>query len=163
MERHQQSTIELGRCRFRTVLFTLVKSKNLFFYFLDLSYPPLCSDVPCNDTVACPDETTCCKNVKGGWNCCPLPQAVCCEDFLHCCPHGKKCNLAAMTCDDPSGSIPWLEKKPSRPIGGQNKEKGKAAAANVSCDSSHFCPASSTCCKDVNAEWSCLELEVFRT
>ncbi|XP_049323811.1 granulin a isoform X5 [Astyanax mexicanus] len=113
------------------------------------------ADVPCNATFACEDETTCCKNDKGGWSCCPLPEAVCCEDFLHCCPHGKKCNLAAMTCDDPSGSIPWLEKKPSRPIGGQNKEKGKAAAANVSCDSSHFCPASSTCCKDVNAEWSC--------
>uniref|UniRef100_A0A3B1JDH6 Granulin a n=1 Tax=Astyanax mexicanus TaxID=7994 RepID=A0A3B1JDH6_ASTMX len=111
--------------------------------------------VPCNATFACEDESTCCKNDKGGWSCCPLPEAVCCEDFLHCCPHGKKCNLAAMTCDDPSGSIPWLEKKPSRPIGGQNKEKGKAAAANVSCDSSHFCPASSTCCKDVNAEWSC--------
>uniref|UniRef100_A0A8B9JF45 Granulin a n=1 Tax=Astyanax mexicanus TaxID=7994 RepID=A0A8B9JF45_ASTMX len=142
------------------------------------------SGVPCNATFACEDESTCCKNDKGGWSCCPLPEVtlwttfrqlldpihsiilqslkiqlkcsfIYLTYFLHCCPHGKKCNLAAMTCDDPSGSIPWLEKKPSRPIGGQNKEKGKAAAANVSCDSSHFCPASSTCCKDVNAEWSC--------
>ncbi|GAA6111389.1 granulin a isoform X1, partial [Tachysurus ichikawai] len=62
------------------------------------------SDVPCDDTVTCPDETTCCKTEEGGWACCPLPQAVCCEDFMHCCPHGTKCNLAAQKCDNSSGS-----------------------------------------------------------
>uniref|UniRef100_A0A671SA38 Granulins domain-containing protein n=1 Tax=Sinocyclocheilus anshuiensis TaxID=1608454 RepID=A0A671SA38_9TELE len=32
------------------------------------------SDVPCNDTAACPDGTTCCKTKEGGWACCPLPE-----------------------------------------------------------------------------------------
>ncbi|XP_072549727.1 granulin a isoform X2 [Salminus brasiliensis] len=116
------------------------------------------SDVPCNDTVGCPDGQTCCKDGQGDWECCPLAQAVCCEDLKHCCPHGKKCNLSAQTCDDPSESVPWLEKKPSRPIRGQKPEKkvkGQTTAANVSCDSSHSCPASSTCCKDGDAGWSC--------
>uniref|UniRef100_A0A673N7S4 Granulins domain-containing protein n=1 Tax=Sinocyclocheilus rhinocerous TaxID=307959 RepID=A0A673N7S4_9TELE len=34
------------------------------------------SDVPCNDTAACPDGTTCCKTKEGGWACCPLPQVI---------------------------------------------------------------------------------------
>uniref|UniRef100_A0A3B4DG06 Granulins domain-containing protein n=1 Tax=Pygocentrus nattereri TaxID=42514 RepID=A0A3B4DG06_PYGNA len=116
------------------------------------------ADVPCNDTAACPDGDTCCKNAQGDWKCCPLPEAVCCDDFVHCCPHGKKCNVAAGTCEDPSGSVPWLEKKPSLPIRGRkplDKVKGQNTAANVSCDSSHSCPPSSTCCKDVEADWSC--------
>ncbi|KAI4877940.1 hypothetical protein NFI96_012370 [Prochilodus magdalenae] len=116
------------------------------------------SDIPCDDTKACPDETTCCKNGQGGWGCCPLPQAVCCDDHEHCCPHGKKCNLAAQTCDDNLGSIPWLKKMPSRPITGKkplDKVKGQKTAANVSCDSSHSCPPNGTCCKDVDGHWSC--------
>uniref|UniRef100_A0A3Q3LAT3 Granulins domain-containing protein n=1 Tax=Labrus bergylta TaxID=56723 RepID=A0A3Q3LAT3_9LABR len=58
------------------------------------------NDVPCNSTASCPDGSTCCKTKEGGWACCPLPEAVCCEDFIHCCPKGKKCNVAAGTCDD---------------------------------------------------------------
>uniref|UniRef100_A0A3B4XZP2 Granulins domain-containing protein n=1 Tax=Seriola lalandi dorsalis TaxID=1841481 RepID=A0A3B4XZP2_SERLL len=30
--------------------------------------------IPCNDTVGCADETTCCKTKDGGWACCPLPE-----------------------------------------------------------------------------------------
>uniref|UniRef100_A0A8C2WGF4 Granulin a n=1 Tax=Cyclopterus lumpus TaxID=8103 RepID=A0A8C2WGF4_CYCLU len=41
----------------------------------------------------CADNTTCCKNAAGGWSCCPLPEAVCCVDLVHCCPKGKRCNL----------------------------------------------------------------------
>uniref|UniRef100_A0A3Q2D378 Granulins domain-containing protein n=1 Tax=Cyprinodon variegatus TaxID=28743 RepID=A0A3Q2D378_CYPVA len=50
-------------------------------------------NVTCDGTASCPDGTTCCKTKEGGWACCPLPEAVCCEDFIHCCPKGKKCNL----------------------------------------------------------------------
>uniref|UniRef100_A0A3B1JL26 Granulin a n=1 Tax=Astyanax mexicanus TaxID=7994 RepID=A0A3B1JL26_ASTMX len=117
--------------------------------------PALGSDVPCNDTVACPDETTCCKNVKGGWNCCPLPQAVCCDDFQHCCPHGKKCNVAAGTCEDPSGSVPWIKKVPSRPISGKKLPKVKAG---VPCNATFACEDESTCCKNDKGGWSCCPL-----
>ncbi|KAB5553606.1 hypothetical protein PHYPO_G00040500 [Pangasianodon hypophthalmus] len=111
------------------------------------------SDVPCDDTVACPDGTTCCKNEQGGWGCCPMPQAVCCEDFIHCCPHGKKCNLAAGSCDDPSGSVPWLKKEPSRPIGGQKLLETKVS--DVPCDDTVACPDGTTCCKNEQGGWGC--------
>ncbi|XP_056309545.1 granulin a isoform X2 [Danio aesculapii] len=107
------------------------------------------TDVPCNDTTACPDETTCCKTKDGGWACCPLPEAVCCEDFTHCCPHGKKCNIAAESCDDPSGSVPWVKKVPVHLRAGQ-RPSGK-----VNCNATHGCPESSTCCKNIAGEWGC--------
>nr|CDS30821.1 granulin [Hymenolepis microstoma] len=37
----------------------------------------------------CPDETTCCALESGKYACCPLPDAVCCEDHEHCCPNGN--------------------------------------------------------------------------
>ncbi|XP_053474226.1 granulin a [Ictalurus furcatus] len=114
------------------------------------------SDVPCDDTSACPDGTTCCKDEQGAWSCCPLPQAVCCEDFIHCCPHGKKCNLAAQTCEDPSGSVPWLKKEPSRPIGEQKVPETKVS--DVPCDDTSACPDGTTCCKDEQGAWSCCPL-----
>ncbi|XP_056100164.1 granulin a isoform X2 [Rhinichthys klamathensis goyatoka] len=111
------------------------------------------SDVPCNNTASCPDGTTCCKTKDGGWACCPLPEAVCCDDFIHCCPHGKTCNVAAESCDDPSGSSPWLEKVPTHP-----RVAGQRSTENVNCDSSHICPESNTCCKDVDGDWACCPL-----
>ncbi|XP_077068624.1 granulin a isoform X2 [Siphateles boraxobius] len=111
------------------------------------------SDVPCDDTASCPDGNTCCKTKEGGWACCPLPKAVCCDDFIHCCPHGKTCNVAAGSCEDPSGSSPWLEKVPTRP-----RVAGERSTENVNCDSSHICPESNTCCKNVNGDWACCPL-----
>ncbi|XDV13213.1 hypothetical protein PO909_001678 [Leuciscus waleckii] len=111
------------------------------------------SDVPCNDTASCQDGTTCCKTKDGGWACCPLPEAVCCDDFIHCCPHGTTCNVAAGSCDDPSGSSPWLEKMPTRP-----RVAGQRSTKNVNCDSSHICPESNTCCKNVDGDWACCPL-----
>ncbi|KAF5895109.1 granulins-like isoform X1, partial [Clarias magur] len=114
------------------------------------------SEVPCDDTVACPEGNTCCKDGKGGWGCCPLLQAVCCEDHIHCCSKGKKCNLAAETCEDPSGSVPWLRKEPSRPIGGQKVPENKGS--DVQCDDTMSCPDGSTCCKTEEGEWACCPL-----
>ncbi|XP_051243041.1 granulin a isoform X8 [Dicentrarchus labrax] len=108
-------------------------------------------DVPCNDTAACPDGTTCCKKQEGGFACCPLPEAVCCEDFLHCCPHGKKCNLAAQTCDDDTQSMPWFKKIPTIP-------RLDTQAGNVSCDSTSSCPDGTTCCKTTEGSWACCPL-----
>ncbi|KAJ8345434.1 hypothetical protein SKAU_G00296270 [Synaphobranchus kaupii] len=107
------------------------------------------TDVPCNDTVACEDGSTCCKDAKGDWACCPLPKAVCCEDHIHCCPNGSTCD--GDTCNHATGSVPWLEKVPAltrRP----NK------ARNVTCDSSHTCPDGNTCCKTAEGDWACCPL-----
>ncbi|XP_067238020.1 granulin a isoform X2 [Chanodichthys erythropterus] len=112
------------------------------------SYDALCAD----DTTYCPDRSTCCKTKEGGWACCPLPEAVCCDDFIHCCPHDTTCNVDAGSCDDPSGSTPWLEKVPARPRAVQRSTK------NVNCDSSHICPESNTCCKNIDGDWGCCPL-----
>ncbi|XP_036943926.1 granulin a [Acanthopagrus latus] len=108
-------------------------------------------NVLCDDTTACPDNTTCCKTAEGDWSCCPLPEAVCCEDFIHCCPHGKKCNLAAMTCDDETCSVPLVKKIPTIPRQG-------AQAGDVACDSNFSCPDGTTCCKNKKGGWACCPL-----
>ncbi|CAJ1076382.1 LOW QUALITY PROTEIN: progranulin-like [Xyrichtys novacula] len=109
------------------------------------------NDVACNSTAACPDGNTCCKTKEGGWACCPLPEAVCCADFIHCCPKGKKCNLAAETCEDESCSEPLVKKVPTIPL-------KSTLVGDVTCDSSHKCPDDSTCCKTETGEWACCPL-----
>ncbi|XP_058626826.1 granulin a isoform X1 [Onychostoma macrolepis] len=109
-------------------------------------------DVSCDGTTSCADGTTCCKTKEGGWACCPLPEAVCCDDFVHCCPHGTTCNVAAGSCDETSGSKPWFKKLPALPRAGQR------SPGNVNCDSSHVCPDSNTCCKNTDGDWGCCPL-----
>ncbi|VDN97463.1 unnamed protein product [Rodentolepis nana] len=53
----------------------------------------------CNDgQTVCPDDSTCCSLSDGTYGCCPLPNALCCEDKLHCCPNGYKCDVAHKRC-----------------------------------------------------------------
>ncbi|XP_055763448.1 progranulin-like isoform X2 [Salvelinus fontinalis] len=111
--------------------------------------------VPCNDSVACADGSTCCKSLDGEWVCCPLPKAVCCDDHLHCCPHGTICNLAESTCDDPSGSalVPILDKVPAFSYVSEEEP-----LPNSKCDESTSCPGQSTCCKTTTGNWACYPL-----
>ncbi|XP_062330269.1 granulin b isoform X1 [Osmerus eperlanus] len=108
--------------------------------------------VPCNESVACADGSTCCKALQGDWACCPLPKAVCCDDHLHCCPHDTICNLASSTCDDPDGNamLPWLAKVPAFPWA--------SATPDSKCDASTFCPGKATCCKTLAGGWACCPL-----
>ncbi|XP_019745510.1 granulin a [Hippocampus comes] len=105
--------------------------------------------VPCDDKSYCEDGTTCCKTAQGDWSCCPLPQAVCCSDLLHCCPQGHTCNLVAQTCDQEWRSVPWLEKEAA---GSRQQEQ------EVKCDDTHTCSDSSTCCKTQTGSWGCCPL-----
>ncbi|XP_062270247.1 granulin b [Platichthys flesus] len=107
--------------------------------------------VPCNDSVACADGNTCCQTPTGQWACCPLPEAVCCDDHMHCCPHGTVCNLEASTCDDPvtnTAVVPWLDHVPVFPIETDDSK----------CDKSTSCPGKSTCCKTATGDWACCPL-----
>ncbi|XP_076033800.1 progranulin-like [Oratosquilla oratoria] len=47
--------------------------------------------VICPDKSQCVPGSTCCKMGDGNYGCCPLPNAVCCKDGLHCCQNGTKC------------------------------------------------------------------------
>lgn len=46
----------------------------------------------------CHDGQTCCALQEGGYGCCPMPDAVCCEDKVHCCPKDTTCDVAAGAC-----------------------------------------------------------------
>ena len=43
----------------------------------------------------CPKESICCKLSSGPYGCCPLKNAVCCDDHKHCCPEGYTCDVEA--------------------------------------------------------------------
>uniref|UniRef100_A0A8C6SQE1 Granulin b n=1 Tax=Neogobius melanostomus TaxID=47308 RepID=A0A8C6SQE1_9GOBI len=104
--------------------------------------------VPCNGSVACADGNTCCESTTGSWACCPLAEAVCCKDHLHCCPHGTVCNLEASTCDDSTGSVVM-------PLVGKTPVEG---SDNTQCDKSKTCPGKETCCKTPTGAWGCCPL-----
>ncbi|XP_066538685.1 granulin b [Hoplias malabaricus] len=113
--------------------------------------PP--SNKQCDPTTTCPDGTTCCKMESGSWGCCPLPQAVCCEDHLHCCPHNTVCNVAAGTCDSVSeagvlSTVPWWSKTPAVTLPPENDR----------CDETTACPAGTTCCRQMSGAWACCPL-----
>ncbi|KAL2102042.1 hypothetical protein ACEWY4_003803 [Coilia grayii] len=119
-----------------------------------LTHPQVrAASVPCNDSVACPDGSTCCKIASGAWACCPLEEAVCCPDHIHCCPQGTVCNLRASTCDDsndPLTSVPWLKKTSVFPL--------ETRPTNTKCDESSSCPDDYTCCQKASGGWGCCPL-----
>ncbi|XP_063328488.1 granulin a [Pelmatolapia mariae] len=118
------------------------------------------NNVPCDDTTSCPDGNTCCKTKDGSWGCCPLPEAVCCDDHETCCPSGTTCDTATGSCNGPSGSTPMLKKLPAFLTGGrpaEEKKKGKEGN-NVPCDDTTSCPDGNTCCKTKDGSWGCCPL-----
>nr|XP_056720684.1 progranulin [Euleptes europaea] len=113
----------------------------------------LSGDVRCDDTMSCTDGQTCCRTKEGGWACCPLPQAICCEDHRHCCPSGYTCNLEAQTCE---------KQQPESPasVGVQlsvslNPSRAATSSHDVSCDAQHYCHDGQTCCLSSTGGWAC--------
>lgn len=43
-----------------------------------------------------------------------LSQASCCEDRVHCCPHGASCDLVHTRCISPTGTHSLLKKFPAQ-------------------------------------------------
>eukprot|EP00058_Branchiostoma_floridae_P015157 XP_002600645.1 hypothetical protein BRAFLDRAFT_102424 [Branchiostoma floridae] len=71
-------------------------------------------DIKCgSSTSTCGDTETCCKMATGQWGCCPMPKAVCCEDHLHCCPRGYKCDMPTSTCIRGNDILPMAKKRPA--------------------------------------------------
>ena len=91
--------------------------------------PSLSSDCP-NKITACPDDSSCCKMSTGGYNCCPLTNAVSCDNDEHCCPSHYTCSVKN-NCTDPSGQnhIPFYTRFPT---------------SNVT--NLHFCPDKTSRC-----------------
>ncbi|XP_069490386.1 progranulin isoform X2 [Ambystoma mexicanum] len=109
-------------------------------------------EVPCDESHFCKDGTTCCKTNTGSWSCCPLPQAVCCSDHIHCCPNGYTCNVEEGTCVMGSRSVSWHSKNPA------NIKNEVPLRGETSCDETSSCPKESTCCRLASSEWACCPL-----
>ena len=72
-------------------------------------------------------STCCCMRDFLGycltWACCPLDNAVCCDDHEHCCPHNLPvCDVTAGRClasagQGFDGSVPWTTKQPANKVG----------------------------------------------
>ncbi|KAI5628126.1 granulins precursor, partial [Silurus asotus] len=102
------------------------------------------SDVPCDDTVACPDGTTCCKDGKGGWGCCPFPEATCCEDGENCCPKGYVCRDQ------------WCEKSSGIKLdSGKRETLLPQDQKNIDCGEGFRCRDTETCCRMSESSWGC--------
>uniref|UniRef100_A0A5F9C723 Progranulin n=1 Tax=Oryctolagus cuniculus TaxID=9986 RepID=A0A5F9C723_RABIT len=99
----------------------------------------------------CPDSSTCCVMLDGSWGCCPMPEAVCCEDHIHCCPEGFKCHTEKGTCELGPRQVPWMEKVPA-PV---SVPEPPAWRSGVPCDHLASCPVFSTCCQLASGQWGC--------
>lgn len=87
--------------------------------------PPKPTPNVCDTATECPQGSTCCceREFFGycfTWACCPLDNAVCCDDQVHCCPHDLPvCDTAAGRCLQGEGaeraeeSSEWYTKTPA--------------------------------------------------
>ncbi|KAH9503247.1 hypothetical protein Btru_068554 [Bulinus truncatus] len=109
--------------------------------------------VTCNDGSQCPGASTCCQLASGQYGCCPLVQATCCSDHVHCCPNGYTCDLSAGTCVKGNDILAWSAKQPA-------ELPKKQSELNV--DSEIVCPGGeaqcsdgTTCCKLSSGNYGC--------
>ena len=102
------------------------------------------------DKVQCPDNETCCKLKSGEYGCCPSPDAVCCSDGEHCCPHGYTCDLSAEKC---------VKDKKVLALKTVLSKKSRSVVKKVVCpDGQSECPDGNTCCKLSSGQWGCCPL-----
>ncbi|KAM9655432.1 LOW QUALITY PROTEIN: progranulin [Morphnus guianensis] len=110
---------------------------------------PKARDVKCDEETSCPDGYTCCRLSSGAWGCCPLEEAICCPDHIHCCPQGHTCDPVTGRClQEGGGHLPWVQKTPAL-----------AREKDVQCDEETSCPDGNTCCRLSLGTWGCCPLE----
>ncbi|CAF1393526.1 unnamed protein product [Adineta steineri] len=111
--------------------------------------------VPCpGGSSSCPDGSTCCQLSSGEYGCCPLVDAVCCSDHLHCCPQGTTCDVEHSRCNKFVNvkDVPCPGGSSSCPDGStccqlQSGQYGCCPLADAVCCSDHLhcCPQGTTC------------------
>ncbi|KJE89663.1 grn protein [Capsaspora owczarzaki ATCC 30864] len=112
--------------------------------------------IECGDGITyCSSSQTCCLLSGGSYGCCPLPNATCCADHVHCCPNGYTCDTTLNTCklgDDADSTVPMMTKQPaiiSKPM---------IPEVAVVCPDNSQCSATQTCCKMSNGSYGCCPL-----
>ncbi|XP_069094008.1 progranulin isoform X18 [Pleurodeles waltl] len=105
-------------------------------------------DVQCDSTTYCNQGETCCRTASERWACCPLSQALCCSDHIHCCPNGYTCNLDEGTCVGGEDMVALFSKTPAY-------VKNIPGRSDIACDDTFSCPDDNTCCRTASGEWGC--------
>lgn len=90
----------------------------------------------------------------GSYGCCPLVNAVCCKDQLHCCPQGSKCNLDKGTCDNADTYVQFYNKIESKKKFSTSKEPTIQMSPLI-CPDKTTCDARATCCKQDADSFGC--------
>ena len=97
-----------------------------------------------NQKDECSDSSTCCPVSSGGYGCCPVKDAICCNDGSHCCPQGYSCNTETGTCSMGSSIVSMLERSNNL----RQKTIVSERVSSVVCpDNRSECPSGSTCCR----------------
>ncbi|CAH1788058.1 unnamed protein product, partial [Owenia fusiformis] len=113
----------------------------------------------------CPDGSTCCVMQSGHWGCCPMPEAQCCSDKLHCCPKGATCGSGGTCTRDGEtfkASRKSLAQQTQRKISRAQIDSEmvhnevQVMAENIVCPGgTSMCPDGSTCCKLSSGQYGC--------
>ncbi len=101
----------------------------------------------------CPDASTCCPGPDGKYGCCPISDAYCCSDMVHCCPKPYTCSdgkCVSGNSDHPLLQLvsPPLVKEPPPPVQGTECP-----------DHVMYCPGSDTCCRMEGGGYGCCQQE----
>ncbi|KAI6203222.1 Granulin [Aphelenchoides besseyi] len=120
----------------------------------------------CGDGSFCPSGTTCCDIGSGEYGCCPIPDAVCCSDKLHCCPQGMTCDTTHSMCTNGYIRQPFHQKmKTERQVGSDSWESNSIEDEEVEngseeCkDHKSRCPEHTTCCSAKGKTTGCCPME----
>ena len=60
------------------------------------------SSTLCGHGSTCQENESCCSVNSVLFACCSFSDGICCEDQIHCCPYGTKCDLENQNCSSPS-------------------------------------------------------------
>uniref|UniRef100_A0A224YU92 Granulin n=1 Tax=Rhipicephalus zambeziensis TaxID=60191 RepID=A0A224YU92_9ACAR len=112
---------------------------------------PRSNDVTCPDGHKCLSGQTCCPLSSTRYGCCPLPNAVCCDDDQHCCPEGYTCNAGSGTCELGDRSVPMVQKGPAF----VDAALIQAAIRNEICPDGNECDDDQTCCQLRSGSYGC--------
>ncbi|EFO19900.2 hypothetical protein LOAG_08594 [Loa loa] len=96
----------------------------------------------------CPDSATCCLTDAGIYGCCPVMDAVCCDDLIHCCPPATKCDMVHGQCLQNEVSVPRKNKQTDH-LTKETSIKNRQLLRTFN-DGNNSYIASHTCCEEMH-------------
>ena len=149
--------VESGTC----IKGAVIKSLELIELVRSLSNDANVITCPGNEQT-CPDGNTCCITVSGRYGCCPVADANCCSDHIHCCPIGFTCDVTAGTCTKSSLDCDKENCPNGTIIKADLIEHVKRIEDNIKHNEIVICPGGvqyclndETCCPNLSGGYSC--------